>query len=105
MRRVLLQAARGEAISRRFGRGPRAWSSEASGRAKRMFSRILLEQIIRSESRGPVRAGHGTRHSQTEVPSEGWITLGRTLRGDMAIVRIRLASLILFQFRRVVVLR
>ena len=31
-------AARGEAISCRFGHGLRTWSTEASGRTKRMFS-------------------------------------------------------------------
>jgi hypothetical protein len=49
-----------------------------------------------------VRAGHDARPSRSEVPSPGrWITLGRTVRGDMAIARIRLASLILFQCLRV----
>jgi hypothetical protein len=48
MCRVLLAAARGEAISRRFGRGLRTWSIEASGRTKRMFSEILPEKINRS---------------------------------------------------------
>ena len=38
MSRILLPAARGEAISRRFGHGLRTWSIKASGRTKRMFS-------------------------------------------------------------------
>jgi len=48
MSRILLPAARGEAISCRFGHGLRTWSTEASGRTKRMFSAMLPERIIRS---------------------------------------------------------
>jgi hypothetical protein len=48
MCRILLATARDEAISRRFGRDLRTWSSEASGRTKRMFSAILPEKITRS---------------------------------------------------------
>jgi hypothetical protein len=48
MCRILLAAARGETISRRFGHGLRTWSSEASGRTKRMFSAMLPENITRS---------------------------------------------------------
>ncbi len=53
-----------------------------------------------------MRAGHDIRPPRSEVPSPGrWIALGRTLRGDMTIVRIRLASFILFQSQRVAALR
>jgi hypothetical protein len=47
MCRILLAAARCEAISRRFGRGLRTCSSEAF-RTKRMFSAMLPEKITRS---------------------------------------------------------
>jgi hypothetical protein len=45
---ILPAATRGEAVSRRFGRGLRTSSIKASGRTKRMFSTMQPEKITRS---------------------------------------------------------
>jgi hypothetical protein len=64
MCRILLAAARCEAISPRFGRGLRTCSSEASRRTKRMFSAMLPERITRSRG---TRANCGLRLTGSSV--------------------------------------
>ena len=49
----ILAAARGEAISRRFGHGLRTWSIEASGRTKRMFSPSRVARLSWTPKKHP----------------------------------------------------
>ena len=60
----ILPAARGEAISCRFGHGLRTWSTEASGRTKRMLSAMLNAPVLLLDEATSARDAESERLGQ-----------------------------------------